>query len=326
MSHLTLEQRYKIEVLLADSLNQSQIAQRLGVHRSTISRELRNNSRKKGNYYASWGHTNYLRKRKAAKAKSRKIQGELQEQVNSYLQQYYSPEQIAGRLALETGQKPISHETIYQYLWRDKAQGGHLYQYLRNSPKKKKKRYGTQENRGIVSGKKRIGLRPAIVERKTRIGDWEADTIWDRHKRQAMITLVDRHSKYLLMDQVDGYSAEACAEKMVHLFERVGLPVKTITVDNGFEFRAFQQVEDGLNTEVYFATPYHAWERGLNENTNKLVRQFFSKREAWKSLSAQQIARVNRLLNNRPRKTLGYQTPLEVIQKKLDEKIVALQL
>ncbi len=128
------------------------------------------------------------------------------------------------------------------------------------------------------------------------------------------------------MDKIDGYSPETCAEKIIQLFESTGLPVKTITVDNGFEFNGFRQVEEALNTDIYFSTPFHSWERGLNENTNKLIRQFFSKKEAWDKAHIQNIDAVEKLINNRPRKTLDYKTPFEVITKKMDEKIVALQL
>jgi IS30 family transposase len=264
-------------------------------------------------------------RRKDSKRPFRKIKGELGKDIIKRIEQYHSPEQISGRQRME-GVSSVSHETIYKYIWEDKHTGGKLYLYLRNSLKGKKKRYGKNDSRGVIPGKKRIGLRPAIIEKKSRIGDWEGDTIWDKRKRNAIVTLVDRRSKYLMMDKIDGYSAEDCSKKIIQLFEKNGLPVSTITLDNGFEFNRFKDIEEQLNTDVYFATPFHSWERGLNENTNKLVRQFFTKKQSWDKLDNTEIIKATDFINNRPRKTLGYKTPLEVLSFKLDEKIVALQL
>ena len=325
MTHLTLDQRYKIEFLMEDNLSQAQIANRIGVHRSTICRELKKNSVKSTEYFATWAQSRYCLRRKESKRPFRKIKGDLETDIIKRIHKYHSPEQICGRQRLE-GMSTVSHETIYKYIWENKNKGGDLYCYLRNSPKKKKKRYGKKENRGVIPGKKRIGLRPAIVEKNSRIGDWEGDTIWDKRKRNAIVTLVDRHSKFLMMDKTDGYSAEDCSKKIIQLFEKNGIPAMTITLDNGFEFNRFNDIEQYLNAEVYFATPFHSWERGLNENTNKLVRQFFTKKQSWDQLNTTEIIKATDLINNRPRKKLGYKTPFEVLSFKLDEKIVALQL
>lgn len=307
-TQLTREQRYQIYALQKEAHNQAAIARNLGVHPSTISRELKRNRGGRG--YRPKQADELAHERKQHRVTPR-ITSAQWTQVENLLRQEWSPEQIAGRLALER-QARISHERIYQYVYADKARGGRLYRHLR-CQKQRRKRYGSYSRRGQIPARVTIDQRPPVVERKERFGDWEADTIIGQHHTGAIVSVVERKSKLTRLAKV----ARNTAEEVSHALTRKLQPlsVKTITSDNGREFAHHQQIAQSLQADFYFAHPYHSWERGVNENTNGLVRQYFPKRSDFAALTEVKLDHVMQRLNNRPRKTLSYKTPNEVFFK-----------
>jgi IS30 family transposase len=222
----------------------------------------------------------------------------------------WSPEQIAGRLLKDEGIS-ISHESIYQHILKDKKEGGDLYTHLR-CQKKKKKRYGTKshDKRGKIKDKVSIEKRPQVVEDKTRKGDWEGDLVIGKNHKRALVTLADRKTKKVKIAIIDSKEADTVEKAVTELMK--GETAHTITFDNGKEFSRHKEMAQSTGAKVYFAHPYSSWERGLNENTNGLIRQYFPKGSCFKSITQTEVERVQNALNNRPRKTLGYCTPNEV--------------
>ena len=310
--HLTLEQRYQISADKKSGQSNNDIAKELGVHPTTIGRELRRNRSQRG--YRPKFADEQAQKRKQAKAKSG-ISQETWGLVEEKLLQEWSPEQISGWLKKE-GKEGVSHERIYQHIAEDKAAGGELYRKLR-CQKKKRSRYAKYSKRGTWSGLKRLDERPSEVQAKSRIGDWELDTIIGKGHQGAIVTIVDRRSKLLRMRKLAHKTAELTKETIVK--ELADLTVFTLTSDNGREFAEFLEIEKQLSAGFYFAYPYHSWERGVNENTNGLIRQFFPKQTDFATITNIDIKRVEDKLNNRPRKTLGYQTPNEVYFKEQEQ-------
>jgi len=221
-----------------------------------------------------------------------------------------SPEQISGRLSLEY-KISISHETIYKHIWNDKYNGGRLHKNLRRSGKKYNKRAGKLAGRGLIPNRVDIDRRPAVVNQKSRVGDFEGDSIIGANHQGSIVSLVERKTKVTLLRLLPSPKAHETARVIVEKLEPIKKIVKTITTDNGKEFAQHEFVAEKLNAKFFFAHPYHAWERGLNENTNGLVRQYFLKGCDFSKLTEQQVLDVEKKLNNRPRKTLGYRTPSE---------------
>lgn len=306
-TQLTQIQRYQIHALMKAGHNQSDIARVIGVHKSTICRELQRNSGLRG-YRPKQAHHRCLKRRTSkvragiAPAHWRIIQG--------LLRQDWSPEQISLWLTAHTSFS-VSHERIYQYVLADKRSGGALYKHLR-CQKQRRKRYGTYSRRGQIPNQVSIDQRPAIVDMRSRFGDWELDTVIGRHHCQALVTLVERKSKLALIAKVKKKSAEAVSEAIIRLLKPLSHWVHTLTADNGREFAQHEKIAKALNTRFYFAHPYASWERGLNENTNGLIRQYFPKQHDFTTITQQQIERVMEKLNNRPRKSLGIKTPNQV--------------
>jgi IS30 family transposase len=221
----------------------------------------------------------------------------------------FSPEQIVGRRKRE-GQRVMSHETIYRWIWRDKRCGGTLWMHLRGGRKRRRKRYGRYDSRGRLAGKKLIGQRPAVVASRGRIGDWEIDTVHGRGKA-CVVTVVERKTGLVRIGPIQRATKELTLERTVKLLWAERSRVKTITADNGTEFHSYRELENILGTQVYFATPHHAWERGTNENTNGLIRQYLPKGTNLNRITQRQCVRIAEQLNNRPRLRLGFQTPNE---------------
>ncbi len=291
----------------------NQIAGKLGVHPSTISRELTRNSGMR-EYRPNQAQQKTLHRRFTAR-KAVKMTPETIDYIESKLAEQHSPEQIAERMKLDSQWHgpTVSHERIYQHIWQDKAQNGMLYKHLRiGGTKQRRKRRNSRDMRGTI--KNRIGIqeRPKIVERKIRIGDWEGDTVVGKNHQGALVTLVDRKSKLTLIGKVDRYTAEAVEKTIISLMELLPRRNYTLTVDNGKEFASHESVAERLRITVFFADPYSAWQRGLNENTNGLIRQYVPKGSAVRALTDQQIQHIMDRLNNRPRKSLGFLTPNEV--------------
>jgi IS30 family transposase len=312
--HLTYEQRCQIDVLLQRKISRVEIGRQIGVHRSTITKEIQRNSLRGAEYECNKAHKKAIFKSKAATATPRKMTGKALWLIEDVLEKYqWSPDQISGWLARAS--IFISHETIYKHVWADKKNGGTLWKNLRHRGKKYNRRGQKLAGRGLIPGRVDIEERPQIVETKSRIGDWEGDTIVGKDHKGAILSHVDRHSKYtrlvLLPDGKAKSVNKACKDIMSGLAERI----KTITYDNGKEFSGHKIIAKILDCAIYFAKPYHSWQRGLNEHTNGLVRQYFPKGTDFTKLAQDEIKRVEDLLNHRPRKCLSYKTPYEVFIK-----------
>jgi transposase, IS30 family len=307
---LAREQRYQIYGLMKAGQNQSQIAVVVGCHKSTISRELRRNCGQKGYRPYQADELAFDRQCDAYRAR---IAPQTWQQVERLLRQEWSPEQIAGRLKLEK-QPTVSHECIYLYVYADKRRGGTLHRHLR-SQKKQRKRYGGYIRRGQIPNRTSIDKRPKIVASKGRFGDWEADTIVGARHKGGILSVVERKSKLTRLRKLASKAAAEMKDTSIELLGPLAAKVHTITVDNGKEFCQHEQIAAGLQARIYFAHPYSSWERGLNENTNGLVRQYFPKKHDFVGITNAEVQRVAELPNNRPRKTLGYRTPNEVFFK-----------
>jgi IS30 family transposase len=303
---LTQEQRYQIYALMQAEQQNKRIAEILGVDESTISRELKRNRGKKGYRPRQASQKAHERKHGA----KRRIEDETWEYVERKLEKEWSPEQVSGRLKSQHGIQ-ISHEWIYQYILANKEAGGSLYKHLR-CQKKKRKRYGSYERRGSLPNRRSIEERPVIVEERSRIGDWEGDTIIGKGHQQAIVTIVDRKSRYLLMQKIEKRTAEKVGEATITMLSTKKR--ETLTSDNGKEFANHELVAEALKIDYFFAHPFSAWERGTNENTNGLIRQYFPKHSAFNTITQDDVAAVMAKLNSRPRKCLGYYTPNEVYQ------------
>jgi len=301
-SQLTYNQRYHIYTFLKAGYCQTEIAETIGVHKSTISRELKRNRGRRG--YRPKQAQRFARERQD-KAIAR-IKPEDWMLVESLISLDWSPEQISN-CCKDNQIMTISHEWIYQYIYKDKNIGGILWKHLR-CHKKRRKRYGSYEKRGQIPNRVSIDERPQIVEERSRLGDWEADTIIGKRKQGAIVTLVDRQSRYLRMSLVAQRTKKAIQEAIIALL--AGFPVHTITCDNGKEFAGHEKIAKELAAAVYFAHPYSSWERGTNENTNGLIRQYFPKNTNFLDLTQEDISFVEHRLNTRPRKCLSFKSPM----------------
>jgi IS30 family transposase len=309
-TQLTREQRYQINILRKAGHNQTYIALMVGCHKSTISREVLRNRSQKGYRHHQAGEQALDRRCESYRLR---IAWQTWQQVERLLRQDWSPEQIAGRLKLEQ-QPTVSHEWIYLYIYADKRRGGLLYRHLR-SQKKQRKRYGGYLRRGQIPNRTSIDKRPKIVASKGRFGDWEADTIVGARHKGGILSAVERKSKLTRLRNLATKGAAEMKDNTIELLAPLAAKVHTITVDNGKEFCEHELIAAGLQARIYFAHPYASWERGLNENTNGLVRQYFPKKYEFARITDKDLQQVEDLLNNRPRKTLGYRTPNEVFFK-----------
>jgi len=302
-THLTREERYQIYALKKAGHTQSEIATVLERSASTISRELTRNCGRRG-YRPKQAHGKAVERRAV---NARRIDEATWQLAEEMLAQEWSPEQISGHA-------PISPETVYQRIYADKRAGGSLWKSLR-CQKQRKKRYGKTERRGIIPNRLSIEDRPAIVEARSRIGDWEADTIIGKNHRQAIVSIVERKSGFTLIRKVERKTAQAVTAAMTALLGPYRSKVHTVTSDNGKEFSGHEEIAAALKADFYFAHPYASWERGTNENTNGLIRQYFPKSRDFTTITQQEIDLAMERLNNRPRKRLGFQTPSQVFFK-----------
>jgi len=303
---LTQEQRYQIYALKKTKHSLAEIATVIGVHKSSVSRELKRNRGQRG-YRPQQAHELAVDRRQ--KAGSR-ITVEVWTVVESLLRQDWSPEQISGRLKKEQGVR-ISHEWIYQYVLKDKQAGGNLYRHLR-CQKQRRKRYGTYDRRGKLPNCRSIEERPAIVSTRKRLGDWEVDTLIGKQQKQALLTLTERKSRFTLLGKLSRRTAQTVRQQVCKLLLPVRDKVHTLTSDHGKEFADHAQIAESLQLKFYFAHPYAAWERGTNENTHGLLRQYFPMKSDLQFVSNKKIEKAMSRLNFRPRKCLAFRTPFEV--------------
>lgn len=322
MPHLTLSQRYQIGALR--HLKPAQIAAKIGKHRSVVTRELARNATSIADYQPQKAQkaAQNRRSKNATKATPGMIQT-----IQQGLQQQWSPDQIRGRCQ-QNNQPMLSVAAIYNQIWRDYRQGGTLYTHLRHASKPYRKRYGKPDGRTKAvkrAAKPSIDDRPQVVAQKTRFGDWELDTVIGANHQGVLVTITERTTNYLLMKRVDDKSAEKTRQAIVDLLKQSGLPVLTLTSDNGTEFADYEQIARALKTDFYFAHPYHAWERGANEHNNKLIRQFIPKKMDFSQMGPKEVQTYQNRINDRPRKKLNYSTPNEHVKSILSTLIVAFQ-
>ena len=322
MKHLTVEQRYTIAVMKKQSYMQKDIALAIEKDKSVVSRELRRNCDKRsGCYYSELAQRKYNQRQKE-KPKHVTFSSEVENFVESWLEKDYSPEQIVGRAKLE-GINCVSHERLYQHIWRDKKQGGKLHLHLRRKGRKYRKRGAAKDTRGIIKDRIDISQRPAIVDQKQRLGDFEIDTVIGQNHKGALLTINDRVSSLVLIAKLNGKNAEELAQKAIEVLNPFKEWSNTITADNGKEFAEHKTISQSLALDFYFAKPYHSWERGANENTNGLIRQYFTKGSSFENITNQDVAKVQDILNNRPRKKLGFLSPIEFLSIHLTNSKVA---
>ena len=313
--HFSRDDRVRLAALLNAGLDQKGIAKQLNRHPSTISRELSRGAFKNTvGYYLVSAEKRKTAKRMKANQRFRKIENnsQISRYVAEKLQLYWSPEQIAGRLKLEFGFSILCHETIYQYIYKQNPEFKH---YLRCRKGKYRRRAGTEARlqRLEESKKTRIDQRPLIVEQRRRLGDWEGDTVLGKEKTIKILTHVERKSGLLLADKLDTATAEMVKLKTITRFKSMSKDKKhTITYDNGSEFAEYELTGRYTGLDIYFAYPYHSWERGSNENANGLLRQFFPKGSYFVRITQEQLEAATELINHRPRKRHGYLTPTEI--------------
>lgn len=319
-THLAYEQRCQIYALLKRGTSQKEIALVTGVDQSTISREISRNKGKRGYRYKQAQEKSQQRKLRASSRK-RKMTLDVVMYVEQMLCNFqWSPEQISGRLKLQYNLH-ISHESIYQYIYKDKRKGGRLYKNLRRAGKKYNKRLGKRAGRGLIPGRIGIEERSIIVKEKSRIGDFELDTIIGAKHKGAIVSMVDRKSKITFLELIPNATAIQTSEAIISRLQPFEEHIHTCTADNGKEFAQHNIVSKKLSAQFFFANPYRSCERGLNENTNGLVRQYFPKKTDFTKLNAKQIRMVEYLLNSRPRKSLNYRTPIEIFLQETGDSI-----
>ena len=315
---LTQEERYQIYGLIKAGYNQKEISESIKRSPSSISRELNRNKGRKG-YRPKQAHNMAEQRRKLAEKKI-KITPTVKALIDTLLVTL-TPEQIAGRIKLETGLS-LHHESIYRYIYQDKSAGGKLYKYLVRASKKYRKRYGTYDKRGQIVNRVSIEERPGVVDKKSRIGDWEGDTVIGKGRKNAFVTMVERKTLYLVVKRIESKHADITAGALIESMMPLKDSVLTITLDNGKEFAQHERVSEQLGADIYFAHPYSSWERGINENTNGLLRRYFPKGTDFMALSETEIEAAVYALNHRPRKTRGFKTPYELFTGQ-SEKLLA---
>ena len=318
MSHLTQEQRNTIFRMLQNGHSQKVIAGAIGKDKSTISRELRRNSSKRG--YSPVSANQYAEERKERFCRARKFTDEIKRKIiNELTQEQWSPEQIVGN-ARKEGTPMVSHQSIYQFIKADKAQGGNLYKHLRHRLKHRKRPAGGKKV--VIKDKVSIDQRPDIINNRERFGDWEVDTIVGKENKGAILTVTERKSNFLLMKKLpEGKNAKALAKELIKLMLPYKNFVHSITSDNGTEFYEHKIIAQKLQADFFFANPYSSWERGLNENTNKLIRQYIPKKENFTKYNEEYVKFVQWKINRRPRKKLNFENPKNIWFNFINKKV-----
>jgi transposase, IS30 family len=307
--HLNREERYQISALLKAGLTPSQISVNLGRHKSTISREIKRNSGLRG----------YRPRQACLLAEDRSINSRNARQVTysdwlcveGYLKHQWSPEQIASEV-------PMSHETIYRHVYADKVMGGNLYKSLRCQRKRRKRYAGGRDRRGQILGRRPISERPKHIEERRHIGHWEGDTLIGKHHKHAIVSLVERKSGYAVLAKVENKTSDQVSTAIIKRLKPIARWVQTLTYDNGKEFADHAVIDKVLGSTAYFADPYSSWQRGSNENLNGLIRQYIPKSRPLATVTDAELAKIEWLLNTRPRKRLGYRTPHEIFINSLN--------
>ena len=321
--HINFTEREIIKRLLSEKTGISEIARILNRAKSSISQEIRRNLYNK--YYLPHIADSMARKRKKQSRRQRKMNcPEINSFVRDGLKKQWSPEQISGRMRLEYPDAQsicISHESIYQWLWRDKRLGGDWHKELRQFSRKRRKQRNSRDSRGIIKNRVSIDKRPQSVLERRFFGDWEGDTLQGKHGHGFIASVVERKTSYACFALMPDKTPGSLNRAVIRRFRtNPALPKRTLTLDNGREFSWHKELSESLKTRIFFCHPYHSWERGLNENTNGLLRQYFPKGADFLKIDDESLAKVEELLNNRPRKKLNYRTPAEAMNAYLKRK------
>ena len=304
-------QRYKLSWMLENNFSKTLISKELGVCRSTVHRELKRNSNRQTKAYDPALAQQKYKKRMHEKPKRIRFTDEMKRLARERLELQWRPEQITGRCRLE-GVDMVSHEWLYQWIYRDKLYGGKLYLHLPHRGRKKQKRANKNDYRGLIPHRKDISLRPGVVEERNRLGDIEIDTVFGRGRSGNIVTMVDRTSGFFWASLVPSLEASVVCDAIVRELLPYKNILKTLTFDNGREFSRHYLVSSILDSDSFFTRPYHSWEKGSIENSNGLLRQYFKKGSSFEGLTQDAVKRVCLLLNNRPRKRFGFLTPFEI--------------
>jgi IS30 family transposase len=312
---LHLEQRSQIVALKKAGHSNIFIAAQLNVHKSTIGRELKRNSSSKGTYQPANAQL-YANDRKTDKRKHIRFTKNMKDFISDKMEnEQWSPEQISGWCNVNHI-KMVSHETIYQYVYQEMRSGGTLYKKLRTQHKKRRKRTHRKHRRGLIPGRISIHKRPEIVNQKQRVGDWEIDLIIGT--KGVAATMVERKTQFALIVKADNKQADTIQTKIINALAPYKELVHTITSDNGTEFTNHQHIAKKLHADYFFADPYSSWQRGLNEYTNKLYRQYLPKKSNFNNYDSAYFNLIQNKLNTRPRKSLGFKNPLQVFIHNFD--------
>lgn len=306
--HLSQIERYQIYSLMKANQSITQIADQLGRHKSTISRELGRNEGCRG--YRPKQACELALNRSQGSRNAREVEPWVKREADVLLGLQWSPEQIAGKL-------PVSHETLYLHVYADKANGGKLWKNLRCQKQKRKRYAGGQDRRGQIPNRRPLSERPGHIEDRKQVGHWEGDTVIGANHKQAIVTVVERKSGYAVIAKVENKTADLVSAAIVNRLKPFGKKVKTLTFDNGKEFCGHGKIDEALGSTSYFARPFASWERGSNENFNGLLRQYVPKKRSMESITDEEIRMIENRLNNRPRKRLGFRTPSEVFHQSL---------
>lgn len=311
---LTYEERIILITLKQQGLSIRQIATRMGRHFSTLYRELnRNRCNGIDNAYRAFKANRRAVARRRRSRRNRQYKHADFELIRRLLRRRLSPEQIVGHIRrFKLMHRRLSHETIYQYIWRDKANGGRLWIYLRQAAKRRRKRYKSYDSRGRLAEKRHISERPISVETRKYKGHWEIDTVHGRGSSHCIVTLLERKTGFVMIGKLRDKSTASLNAKTLQLIRRATDQFKTITADNGTEFHQYKLIEQQHPVKFYFANPYHSWERGSNENINGLIRQYLPKTKSMIRLTQGRCDEIAKQLNQRPRKRYNFKTPEEM--------------
>ena len=308
MTHLTQTERCLIQELKSIDWSNKRVADKIGCHPSTVGRELRRNTGQRGyRHKQAQQHTD---QRALNSRNAKRIDTAIFKQVEQHIRRDYSPEQISASL-------PISHSRIYQHIHADKKAGGTLHKHCR-CKKVRRKKYGSSlSGRGQIPNRRGIEQRPTHIERREEVGHWEGDTIIGANHKHAIVTIVERKTGLLLMKKVERKTAQLVSEACIELLKPYQTMVKTITFDNGKEFAKHAAIDTALGSTSYFADPYSSWQRGTNENTNGLIRQYIPKKRHFATVTDEEIGKIMFKINHRPRKRLAFISPVQAVSKEI---------
>ena len=316
-TQLTSEHRYTLSVMNWQGFSAVAIAKSLGCHRSTVYRELQRNSCNDGGYRPSKAVSRASGRRSRSRRNLQYTHKHFR-LIRKLLRKKYSPKQVIGYIRRHKLMEKIpSHEVIYQYVWRDKANGGSLWKSLRQSSKQRRKRYNAYDSRGRLANKRHISDRPATVEGRRYFGHWEIDTVKGTGSKDCIVTIVERKTGLVQIGKLLNSTTAELNKRTLKLINRFSSCFKTITSDNGTEFHQYKDIENKTGVKFYFANPYHSWERGTNENMNGLIRQYLPKGSSMETLTQQQCDYIAAQLNDRPRERYDFKTPQELFDAQL---------